>query len=503
MYSKKEQAEASLYEFLKQSWHVNEGIKEFEHEWYLEELADRLEDCFHRKIKSLLINLPPRKGKSNLISVAFPVWCWLQKPSETFLCASYSSFVSLTLSELSKNIIRSDWFQKNWGDKIKLSRHQNSKSHFKNTQSGCRITTSSRSFISGIGCGIVILDDPNHPSGESDVIREATNVWWHGVMWSRVDDFRTCVRIVVQQRSQNVDDVSGSIMERDVNKVWTRYIVPMEYEKSVVSDFNDIRTIEGELLSCRDNETTLRDAKQSLGANGYIAQFQQRPIPLEGGMFKKDWFRIYPHRQLPDLKFVVQSWDTAMSDKKNASYSACTTWGVFSDQYDNNCLILLSCWRDRLLYPDLRVMVKRLANNYMDTANYKGVSRAARKSPDVIIVEAKATGDPIIQDLSRAGVFCRPFVPNKHGDKDQRARVVSPLIEAGVLWVPSHINNVNKKADFADEFVTIVSGFPAVPSRDYVDTMSQALIMLTKDCTIKHPSDYYRPEIEEDTVRVY
>jgi len=167
MYSLKQQAEASLYEFFRQSWHVIEGTTEFVDEWYLEKIAESLEDCHNRKIKLLLINLPPRLGKTNLISITFPIWVWLHNPEEKFICASYTNSLALKISDKSRLIIESQWFQDNWGDKFKLRKDQNSKSYFANDKTGFRMSTSAGSFITGSG-GNVIICIPSHTIIQSD-----------------------------------------------------------------------------------------------------------------------------------------------------------------------------------------------------------------------------------------------------------------------------------------------------------------------------------------------
>ena len=503
LFSDKDIAEASLYEFFKQSWHVIEGHTEFVDEWYLKEISKSLEDCYHRKIKNLLINLPPRKGKTNLISIAFPVWVWLHNPEEKFICASYTNSLALKISDKSKLLIESEWFQNNWGDRFKLRRDQNSKSYFDNNKTGYRMSTSAGSFITGSGGSIIIVDDPNDPSGESEITTERVNVWWSQKMFNRVNDARTAVRIVVQQRSQSENDISGNIIKNDIENQWLKYILPMEYESTIKSNFNDKRKVEGELLSCRDTPEIVRQLKREMGTSGYAAQYQQRPAPLEGGMIKKHWFKLYQYEELPELEFVIQSWDTALTANDDSNYSACTTWGVFLDRYDNENVILLSCWRDRLEYPELRDRVKRLAADYRDTGNNK-LSSSIRYVCDLIVIEAKASGDPLIQDLRRGGIYAQAFIPNKHGDKIQRVRLITSLIESGIVWMPCQKNNTNKMADFADEFVTSISYFPNVSSRDYVDTMTQALIVLRDGSRISHPKDYRDPADEfKETVRFY
>jgi len=501
LYSKKEQAEASLYEFFKQSWHVLEGGTPFVDEWYLKKIADSLQDCLKGKIKSLLINLPPRKGKTNLISIAFPAWVWINYPEKKFICASYANSLTLKIAYKSRLLIESKWYQERWGDRFKLRKDQNSKSYFVNDKTGYRISTSAGSFITGSGGDIQITDDPNDPSGESEARLEAVNIWWSQKWFNRVNDARTVVRIVVQQRSQSENDISGNIIKNDVDNQWLKYILPMEYERGVKSDFNDARTEEGQLLSNRDTAEVVKQIKREMGSYGYAAQYQQRPAPLEGGIIKKHWFRLYPY-ELPHLEYILQSWDTALTAKDESSYSACTTWGVFKDNYDNENVILLSSWRDRLEYPDLRERMKRLANDYRDTG-VTPMSFNTRYSPDLIVVEAKASGDPLMSELKRMGIYARPFIPNKYGDKLQRVRLISSLIESGVVWIPTRKNDVSKPADFADEFITSVSYFPNVSSRDFVDTMTQALITLRDGNRISHPKDYVEPEEYQETIRVY
>jgi predicted phage terminase large subunit-like protein len=502
MYSDKEIAEASLYEFFKQAWHVIEASTEFVDEWCIKEICNSLEDCYYRKIKLLLINLPPKLGKTNLISIVFPVWVWVQDAEQKFICASYTNTLALRFSDKSRLLIESDWFKKNWGDRFKLRKDQNSKSYFVNNKTGCRISTSTGSFVTGGNADIIIVDDPNDPSGESEIKTKKVNIWWTQKLYSRVASPITAVRIVVQQRSQDVNDVSGNIIRDDTDNKWVKYILPMEYEQGVKSNFKDKRTVEGELLTSRHNLETIKELKKTMGSYGYAAQYQQRPSPAEGGMIKKKWFKLYKFEQLPQIQFVIQSWDTALTAHDDSNYSACTTWGIFSDRQDNENVILLSAWRGKLEYPELRDRVKRLAFDYRDTGE-NVLTRNTLYEPDLILIEAKASGDPLIQDLKRASVYARPFIPNKHGDKIQRVRLVTSLIESGVIWLPCQKNNVEKMADFADEFVTSVSYFPNVSSRDYVDTMTQALIVLRDGNRISHPKDNNNFIEDQDVKRFY
>jgi predicted phage terminase large subunit-like protein len=484
--SDKELAEVSLYEFLRQAWSIIEGGTEFVDEWYLESIADSLQDCYNRKIKKLLVNLPPQKGKSNLISIAFPAWVWIHNPQERFYCASYTKSLALKLADKSKLIIKSDWYQKNWGHLFKIRKDKDSGEYFVNNRTGFRKSTSAGSFVTGEAGTILIVDDPNDPDGQSEADLQTVNNWWYQKFYNRVNNPVNAVRIVVQQRSQSTNDISGNIIAGDVDNEWTKYILPMEYESSIKSDFKDQRTIEGELLSVRDTAAIVKDLKRNHGSYGYAAQYQQRPAPLEGGIIKKYWFKLHKTDELPNVEYVLQSWDTALTGKDDSSYSACTTWGVFKGEHGNRQVILLSMWRGRIEYPELRQRVKRLALDYMDIGDITPRGYNYYRKPDVILIEAKASGDPLIADLNRASIYAVPFVPNKYGDKVQRVRLVTPLIESGCVFMPT---KDSKLTTVADEFVNSVSYFPNTDSRDLVDTMTQALIRLKQDDMLRHPED--------------
>ena len=509
-YELKERAEASLYSFFIQSWPIIEGHSKFVDEWFLEVIAEHLELVYYRKIKNLLINVPPRVGKTSLISIAFPAWVWIKDPTEKFICASCTNSLSLDIADKSRLLIESTWYQENWGHLFKIRADQNAKSYFANDQTGYRISSSVGSMIIGKGGSIQLTDDPNVVGGESEVVRDGVLNWWSMKWYNRLNDIPNDRRILVQQRGDE-KDVSGNVIANDINNEWVKLILPLEYESANKCStvplwwtkgkaWEDPRTRDGELLTKRLNIDDVNKIKKELGSYGYAALYQQRPAPLEGGIIKKHWFKIYRYDQLPQIDYTIQSWDTALTANDNSAYSACTTWGLFQDRYDNTNVILLSAWRGRLEYPELRERVRRLSLNYMDVGE-NPVAYSNRYVPDQIVIEAKASGDPLLQDLRRAGVYGQPFIPNKHGDKTQRVRLITPLIEAGVVWMPSQVNNPDRMADFADEFVNEVSYFPNPRSLDYTDTLTQALIVLRDGSSIKNPKDYYEPDDRTEEVK--
>jgi predicted phage terminase large subunit-like protein len=501
------EAKNSLYEFFKQAWHIMEGDTPFIDNWHIKVIAEHLEACYRREIKNLLINVPPRTGKSSLISVAFPVWVWLQNPEEKFMYASYAHSLSTEHALKSKRLIMSDWFLSRWGHIYQIAKDKSAVVTFENNKKGCRISTSVDAVNTGKGGNILVCDDPNSASdGNSEAYRRRVNQWWDQVWSTRLNNPKNDVRIVVQQRIHE-KDLSGHIIASDINNEWVKLIIPMEFEekrkaKTVILPstngkiWEDPRTKDGELLS--DSRFSIKEInryKQDLGSYGFAGQYQQRPSPLTGGILQRDWFKKYQSPYLPRFNYIIQSWDTAISDSSTAAYSACTTWGAWCENIEEGLykVILLSMWRGRVGYPELRDRAKRLAKDYKDIGVNNNLLPAQSRI-DCCLIEAKATGDPLVRDLRLAGVPAIGYQPK--GDKTSRVQRVAASIECGLVYLPTEEKSKDKLVPFADEFLESVITFPNSDSRDLVDTMTQALSYLKDNDILPHPSDEREKESE-------
>jgi len=191
--------ESSLYEFFKLCWPYIEGGMPYADSWHIAAIAEHLEAVYERQIKKLIINVPPRTGKTNLISVAFPAWVWIHNPAERFLCVSCTNGLSLEHAQKNRSLLESSWYQDNWGYRFPLLKDQNVKSFFQNTKTGYRQSTSVVSKTVGKGGSIIIIDDPNDPGDISAVKRETVINWWTQRMSTRSNNPANDCRIVVQQ----------------------------------------------------------------------------------------------------------------------------------------------------------------------------------------------------------------------------------------------------------------------------------------------------------------
>lgn len=489
-------AQESFYEFIKQSWPITEGGVRFVDGWHVQAMAEHLEAVLKRDIHNLMIHVPPRSSKTTIVSVDFPAWAWIHRPHEKFMYASYAHSLSMEHSLKCRRLIESDWYQKRWGDTVSLACDQNAKGFFENTSFGYRISTSVGASATGKGGSILVCDDPNEARDSgSEVKRESTNLWWDLVWSTRLNDPKNDARVVVQQRLHH-NDVSGHILSKDNDKEWTNLILPMEFDESRHcrtfingKTWEDPRKKNGELLCPeRFGEKEVARLKVELGSYGFSGQCQQSPSPDEGGIIQKGWFKLWKSASPPELSFVVQSWDTALEAGEHNAYSACTTWGVFKNKDNVPSLILLGLWRGRVEYPELRLMAQRLYKDYRDDGEIV-VKPDGKHRPDMVLVEAKVSGISLIQDMIRAGIPAIRFNPNKYGDKEQRVRLITPLIESGRVFLPASISFPEKPMKFCDVFVKNCAEFPKGESRDLVDTMTQVLIRLNSSGWISHPLD--------------
>jgi len=211
--------------------------------------------------------------------------------------------------------------------------------------------------------------------------------------------------------------------------------------------------------------------------------------PEEGGIVKRDWFRLWPDgREFPKFEYIVQSMDVATSEKTQNDPTAHITFGVFKPTDGGMCVMVIDCWQDRLQYPDLR---PRIVDEY-ETVYGDG---REKKRVDVLLIEDKSAGISLIQDLRRAGLPVIPWNPGK-ADKIQRLSIVSNIIKAGRVWVPESSKRKGFVRDWAEGMVSQVCSFPETAHDDFVDAMSQALRYL-RDAgwlTIDFPKEW----VDED-----
>jgi len=474
-------AAASLYEFVRQSWHVVEPGVPFIGGWHIEQICEHLEACSEGSLRKLLINIPPRHSKSTIVSVMWPMWEWLTDPAQKFLCASYSGNLSIRDNLKARRLIQSPWYQDRWGHMFRLAGDQNAKQRYENDKTGYRLATSVGGTATGEGGSRLLLDDPHSAQeAQSDAIRESALEWFDVVWSTRLNDPKADVMVTIMQRLHE-RDISGHIIE-DIGG-WEHLMIPAEWDgvrrKTSVGPY-DPRQKKGELI-CPDRfgEDEIADLKKLLGAYGSAGQLQQEPTPSEGGILKTQYFELWPHNTgLPPFEYILQSYDCAFTEKSTGDPTACTVWAVFTHDGARH-VMLIDAWDEHLAYPDLRAKaIKQWGTEYGGMSKDSPFSR--KKRPDRILVEAKASGQSLLQDLRLAKVPAIPYNPG-NADKVSRAHQAAPTLELGLVWIPESKKTPGHAVSWAQPFIKELSKFPVGAHDDYVDTFTQAIIYLKND----------------------
>jgi predicted phage terminase large subunit-like protein len=209
---------------------------------------------------------------------------------------------------------------------------------------------------------------------------------------------------------------------------------------------------------------------QELPNGKWMAQYQQQPTSDVSAIVKREWWKMWTEDDPPPCDFIIQSWDTAFLKTERSDYSACTTWGVFYHPDDRGELqaniVLLNSFKSRMEFPELKQRAQREYTEWQ---------------PDSLIVEAKASGAPLVLELRAMGIPVQEFTPTKGNDKIARLNAVADMFASGMVWVP--------QTRWAEELVEEVASFPSGEHDDLVDSMSQALMRFRKGGFIRLPSD--------------
>jgi len=464
-------AEVSLFHFTRQAFEIIEPGNKFSSNWHVEHICDALEAVTHREIENLLINVPPGCMKSILVSVMWPAWLWIGDPQARVLSASYGEDLSTRDAMKARDIIVSEWFQNNWPS-IQIAKGQDQKTHYANTATGWRLATSVGGRGTGLHPSYKIVDDAlNAQQAASDAERKRATDWFFGTLATRGAS-RQAQTVVVAQRLHE-RDVCGEILER-MPEQYEHLMLPMRYEAArakptKILKLTDPRSVEGALLWPElFPEKVVKQLEAALGDYGSAGQLAQRPAPSGGGILKVSHIKKWPAgKELPMFDFVVQSWDTAFTEKTTGDPSAMTVWGTARHE-GRQIAILLDLVNERMAYPALK---KRVIDEWKSC-----YGESARRA-DTILVEQKASGQSILQDLRQANIPARAYNPGR-ADKMVRAHAVAPLIDAEIVYIPESSKNPGQFVSWAQPLLKEMDVFPNGAHDDTVDTLTQALIYL-------------------------
>ena len=479
--------ESSFYEFCKGSWHTIHSVQ-FKDGWHIKAVCDHYQACAQGKIKLLVDNIPIRCMKST-IKVMFVAWMWIEFPWFQFLLVSADLDLLIRDNMQIKDIIKSDWYKKYWGDRYKIRRDEDGKELFSNNKGGvCRVK-SILGNITGHNSDCILLDDANSSKDIKSGLSRANVIDIFGnAIAVRINnpDFGF---IINQQQRLHDEDLTAYLLRTRIDAV--HLCLPMDYDptrkcRTIVLPgtdkiWEDPRTVKGELLwpnrFPRDYVENIM--KPSLGsAYNISAQLQQLPYAAGGNIFLIEWIDLdeFPP-DYGEYKYIIQSIDPAFSNDPSACFSAMTTWGVYHKNGKPH-VMLLECARDRLEHPQLVRWIRQKRERWMNHQGY------------VLLIEKSGYGKALIDQLMTYGVMVTAFDPRQYGvkpagfnsgstHKSGRAKQASVYFEDGLVSIP--VKTFTKEmSPSMKEFSEILAKYPTADGMDYVDSLSQAFLFMAK-----------------------
>jgi len=407
-------------------------------------LSDALERIERGELKRLIVLMPPRHGKSEIISLRFPCWYLARHPEDYIVQAGYAESIALTHSRQARDIFISlemtrlfpdiHYRPERAGQETVVPERQ-AAHEWGTKQGGSYYAVGIGGGLTGRGFNIGIIDDPvkDEEEAASETIREKNWDWYQKVFRTRAEPNAA---IIVVMTRWHQDDLVGRLLKQSQEDP--------KADQWEVLHFPALS--EGEALwPERYPVDVLRAIQSSIGSRAFESLYQGNPTIAEGQIIKREWWKYY--RERPQFERKLHSWDTAFKDKTQNDYSVCTVWGEAWNGY-----YLLDVWRGKVEFPEL----KRVA-----------ISLYERDFPDVVIVEDKASGQSLIQELQRNTRI--PILPVKVDvNKVARANSATPLIEAGKVYLP-------ESARWLFDYIEELSAFPNAEHDDQVDSTTQAL----------------------------
>lgn len=457
--------------------HVDPGA-EYLHNWHVEILAEYLKACQEGQIKRLIINIPPRHMKSISVAVAFPAWLLGHNPSEQIMCASYSQKLSEKHSMDCRLVVESDWYKCLFPG-TQIVDDQNTQRKFVTTHRGFRISTSVGGTATGEGGNFLIVDDPiSANDARSTIMREDANIWFDRTFSTRLNDKKKGCIIVIMQRLHE-EDLTGHLLEKGG---WEHLCLPLIAEEDVIIEKGGIRKQRkvGDILHPeRMDAETIQQEKIAIGPYGFAGQYQQRPAPEGGGLFRKEWLQYYDKIYTSDMNNYMLV-DPAYVATSTSDYTA--IWIIGAGQDGN--LYVVDLIRDKFNVREKEDLVFELHRKYQPKVYYE--SGGTQRDVDWL---KKA-----MEDRNYRFQINEVKCPPKLSKKDRIVRLARYFIE-GKIYFPRQLFKTNwegRTVDVVDQFVhEEYLAFDAGKHDDMLDALARIC-----DINIiypgKHNIDYHK-----------
>jgi len=407
-------------------------------------IAEKLERVARGELKRLIINMPPRHSKSEFASYLMPAWFLGRNPKLKIIQATHNTELAVRFGRKVRDLLDDPQYHDIFPH-TKLKEDNKGAGKWQTSEGGEYFAAGVGAAVTGRGADLFVIDDPH---SEQDAMSESAfdnaYEWYTSGPRQRLQPGGSIIIVMTRWGKK---DLTGRLLANQGSDTFADQWEVVEFPAILPSD--------NALWPEFWDKDALLGIKASLPVGKWNAQWQQNPTASESAIIKREWWQEWEKEKIPPVKYILQSYDTAFSKKETADYSAITTWGVFTPEEGGpDHIILMDARRGRWNFPELKEVA------YSEHEYWE---------PDMVLVEAKATGTPLIDELRLRGIPALGFAPGKGRDKVTRMHMVAPLFEAGVVWAP-----IDKK--FADEVIEEVVSFPNGDHDDFCDSMTLALM---------------------------
>ena len=448
--SMREKAQDNFLEFVN---HVYDGFIQGSHH---KQVAKRFETLAKTPGSRLIVNMPPRHTKSEFASYLLPAWLIGKNPELKIIQTTHTAELAVRFGRKVRNLMEMQEYREVFPD-VDLRADSKAAGRWETSQGGEYYAAGVGGAITGRGADLLIIDDPH---SEQDALSESAMEnayeWYTSGPRQRLQPGGS---IVIVMTRWSLKDLTGKLLRAQSSDVMS--------DQWEVVEFPAILPSGNVLWPQFWKKDELLRVKASLSLGKWNAQWQQNPVAEEGAIIKKEWWKKWEKEKAPPVSYIMQSYDTAFSKKETADYSAITTWGVFKpDEYGPDSIILMDAQRGRWDFPELKA---------------KALEEYKYWEPEMVLIEAKATGTPLTDELRNIGIPVVNYTPSKGKDKHTRMHMVAPIFESGKVWAP--------EKRFSEEVIEECAAFPNGDHDDYCDSMSMALIRYRKGGFLRLDSD--------------
>jgi len=441
-------------------------------------MAKAFDDIASGKLKRLIINMPPRHTKSEFASHLFPAYLLGKNPKLKIIEATHTADLAVNFGRKVRDLIDGDEYKELFPD-TELKADSRSAGKWLTNKGGEYYAAGIGGALAGRGADLFIIDDPHsEQDAMSDKAMDEAYEWFMAGPRQRLQPGGA---IVIVMTRWNKKDLTGRLTRKMAQDEGSDQWEIIEFPAILPSG----KPLWKEFWKLEE----LESIKASVSPSKWAAQYMQRPTGEGISIIPKDWFNIWDENTPPKCDYIIQSYDTAFLKSERADFTAITTWGVWypegkigDEVYQGNeaHLILIDCIKERFDFPELKAEALRLYEYWV---------------PDTVIIEAKASGIPLVQELRRVGIPVNTFSPGKGQDKIARLNSVSPIFQDGRVWVPDN--------RFGEELMEEVSDFPSGENDDLVDATTLALARFREGGFLQLTSDYFEEESYYEGERVY